>query len=49
MTKYKDISTLRYSVDNSKMGAYVQDFDSQIKDDTLMIANVSLDEIQVPQ
>lgn len=47
VSKYKDIASLKYSVDNAALENYVQDFDNQIKDDTLMIANVSLDEIQV--
>lgn len=47
LEQYKSISTLKYRVDNSEVKPYVEDFENVARDDVLMIANISLEEIQV--
>lgn len=45
--KYKSISSLKYRVNDVVVPQYVDDFESEARDDVLMIANISLEDIQV--
>lgn len=47
LDKYKNISSLKYKVTKSTVEEYVQDFDAHVKNDVLMIANISVEDVQV--
>ena len=44
---YKSISALKYKVNKAEVPQYVEEFEHVARDDVLMIANISLEEIQV--
>ena len=44
---YKSISALKYKINKSEVPQYVEEFEHVARDDVLMIANISLEEIQV--
>ena len=45
---YKKISNLRQEMEEEEIDPYISQFDDTIKDDVLMIGNISLEEVQVP-
>ena len=45
---YKKISNLRQEIEEEEIDPYISQFDDTIKDDVLMIGNISLEEVQVP-